>query len=328
MSRLLATDLGNTLHGLAEQMREELCSAMGSLDFNRLAQLAQEIVERPALILVGVGKSGLIAEKIAATISSLGLRALAVHPVEAQHGDLGRIQRGDLVLFLSKSGESEELLPLIAPLRSRSCRLWAITSSVTSRLSSTVDGVIELGPSRELDPHNVVPTTSALIQLVIGDLLAMAVWSIRGADLNEFHANHPAGRIGRRLHLRVRDLMLSCDKTPKAHPEQTLLELLEPLSAGRSGCLVLVNAAGVCQGIFTDGDLRRALERRGPAALESMVSEWASLTPRCVPPDLLAIDALRLMEADSAHPISVMPVLEGNTLVGLVRLHDCLQAGL
>jgi arabinose-5-phosphate isomerase len=322
-----AVSLSDYLMGLLAEVERLLLPAMQSLDTSALAQLSAEIQSAPAVVFVGVGKSGLIAEKTAATLSSIGIRALCVHPVEAQHGDLGRIQAGDLVICMSKSGESEELLSLLPSLRMKRARLWAITSNPRSRLAASVDASVQLPDSRELDPHNVVPTTSTLLQLLVGDLLAMAVLFAKGTTLEEFHANHPAGRIGRRLHLRVQNVMMPLEQTPVARPHEPLFTLLARLSQGCSGCLVITDASGEINGIFTDGDLRRALEYRGPSALNLPISELATAQPRCLTADLLAVDALRLMESGD-RPISVMPVRQGCKLIGLVRLHDLLKAGL
>ena len=251
-----------------------------------------------------------------------------MHPVEAQHGDLGRIQPGDLALLLSKSGESEELLALLPSLQRRGVQIWALTGSRQSRLARSVTEAIVLPNARELDPHDVIPTTSTLLQLLIGDLLAMAVLQLRGTSLEEFHSNHPAGRIGRRLQLRVRDVMLPLEQTPRCRPDQSILELLAPLSAGRSGALVVVGAFGELLGLFTDGDLRRALEKAGPQALQSPVQQWATAVPRCIASDTLAAEALRLMESNPRQPISVMPVVVEQRLNGLLRLHDLLQVGI
>lgn len=310
------------------QTEQSLHRAIEELDLTQIARLAESVVKAPAIILMGVGKSGLIAEKISATLSSIGLRGLAVHPVEAQHGDLGRIQPGDLAILLSKSGESEELLSLLPSLQRRGVQIWAITGSQQNRLARATAGVVILPEAPELDPHNIVPTTSTLLQLLVGDLLAMAVLSLKGTSLEEFHSNHPAGRIGRRLQLRVSDVMIPLEQTPRCRPDQRIFDLLAPLSAGRSGSLVLTGAADELLGLFTDGDLRRALERGGPQALQSSVQQWATALPRCIAPDILAAEALRLMESNPSQPISVMPVVMGQKLLGLLRLHDLLQAGI
>jgi arabinose-5-phosphate isomerase len=328
MTALPAANLVDQLRKLAYQTEQSLQSAIADLDLVQIARLAEATVQCPAVILMGVGKSGLIAEKISATLSSIGLRAFAVHPVEAQHGDLGRIQPGDLVLLLSKSGESDEMLAVLPSLKRRGVQIWAVTGSLQSRLARLATGAVVLPASRELDPHNIIPTTSTLLQLLIGDLLAMAVLDLKGTSLEEFHLNHPAGRIGRRLQLRVSDLMMPQEKTPRCSPSQSILDLLEPLSAGCSGCLAVTGPDHELLGLFTDGDLRRALERAGPQALQSPVQLWATASPRCISPETLAAEALRLMESNPSQPISVMPVVVEQKLVGLLRLHDLLQAGI
>jgi arabinose-5-phosphate isomerase len=322
------SSLASQLIEMGALLAEQLTHLSAQLPVEALERLSREIVQAPAVALIGIGKSGLIAEKIAATLSSLGVRAFSIHATEAQHGHLGLIQRDDVVLMLSKSGESEELLSVIPSLKHRGVRLWAMTSTGPSRLRSAVKETIDVPALRELDPHDTIPTTSTLIQLLLGDLLAMAVYSLRGTSLEDFQVNHPAGRIGRRLHLRVRDLMLPLDRTPKVSESLSVMEILAPLSEGCSGCVTLLGQNGCITGVFTDGDLRRALERGGSDALHSPVIGWASKTPRCTSPDRLAIEALRDMEADSSRPISVMPVVEEKTLVGLLRLHDLIQAGL
>lgn len=306
-------------------LQEELSLALKQMPLESIQKLAEACLEAGAVVFLGVGKSGFVADKMAASMSSLGMRAFAMHPVEALHGDLGRILSGDVAVLISKSGETEELCRLLPPLHARRVHTWAMTSNPNSRLAAGCQGRLLLPECRELDPHNLVPTTSSTLQMMAGDLLLTELIDRRGMTSEEFHSNHPAGRIGRRLALRVQDLQLPLDQCPVVHPDISLLQALPVLSSGRSGCVLLVQE-GKLTGIFTDGDLRRTLQVQGAAVLEEPIHRFATKTPRTVSPDELAIDALRSMETGA--PVQALPVSDSTTLVGLLRLHDLVQAGI
>lgn len=317
-------------------IRELLKEQQGYLDYY-YRHLAIEPVEallktlqecQGTLILSGVGKSGYVAKKIVATFLSMGVRAFFLNPMEAIHGDLGFVTRSDLFLAYSKSGESQELIELIPYIRSRGAKTIAIVSNDRSRLAHLADLSLTLPIERELCPYDLAPTTSTAVQLLFGDLLAVALLRAKQIPLSDLVRNHPGGFIGRRISLKTQDLMLKEHSLPLCRPTDRLLDALHELSSKRCGCLLVTNSDNHLLGLFTDGDLRRALQAKGAAALETPLADLMSLSPRTIPPDLLALEALRRMEEDPARLITVLPVLKDGAVIGLLRMHDILQAGL
>lgn len=281
------------------------------------------------VVFTGVGKSGLVAEKIAVTMASTGSKALFLAPTNALHGDMGMVDSNDIFIVLSKSGESDELLTLIPAVRNKGAKLVGVISNENSRLAKAVDIVIHLPLKKELCPFNLVPTTSTTIQMIFGDLLAISIMSKKNFSLDQYALNHPAGRIGKRISLRVSDLMLRGPNIPVCTPTATLQEVLVELSNKKCGCIMVANEAQKLQGIFTDGDLRRALQSHGPQALEKTMGQLMVNSAKHVAPDILAWDAMKIMEEDQKRPITVLPVLtEDKTIVGLIKMHDIVQSGL
>lgn len=282
-----------------------------------------------SIFFTGVGKSGLIAKKIAMTMVSTGTKALYLSPTDAMHGDIGIVSSKDIFVFLSRSGESEELLNLLPFLRNRGTYLVSVVSNAVCRLSKGCNLNIFLPLDHELCPFDLVPTTSSLIQMVFGNAMAVALMEKKQFALEQYTLNHPAGQIGKRLVVRVNDLMLTGTQMPLARSKDILVDVLVELSNKRCGCLLIVDDDMHLQGIFTDGDLRRALQASGPQALSKTLDSMMTKTPKWIAPDALAIEAIKLMEADPRHPITVLAVLEGEKkLVGLIKMHDLLQAGI
>lgn len=281
------------------------------------------------VVLSGVGKSGYVAQKIAATLLSTGTKAFFLDPIHAVHGDLGFVDKNDCFIAFSKSGESHELLDLLPFIRKRGVKCAAIVSNERSRLARASDLCISLPVERELCPFDLAPTTSTTVQLLFGDLLAVALMRSKQIPLGEIAQNHPGGWIGRRISLKVFDLMLKEGDLPLCRETDLLIDSLHELSAKRCGCLLVVDDAQRLLGMFTDGDLRRAIEKKGSAALQIPLKELMSTHPRTISKDALAIDALRQMEEDPSRLIAALPVLgEWGTVSGLLRMHDILQAGL
>jgi arabinose-5-phosphate isomerase len=280
------------------------------------------------VIFTGVGKSGLVAEKLAMTMVSTGVRSWYLPPMNALHGDLGIVNKGDQVVLLSKSGESDELLQLVPFLRNKGASLIAWVCGEGSRLEKACDMTIHLPLKSELCPFDLAPTTSDVLQLIFGNVLAVALMEVRHFSLDDYARNHPAGRIGKRITMRVRDLMLTGKDLPTCSPESQIVDQLVTLSDKRCGCLLVVDQSGHLAGIFTDGDLRRALQKEGGKTLNRPVEEVMTRKFRSIDHDAMAYDAMKVMEADQKHPVTVLPVLEGDQLRGLVRLHDILQTGL
>lgn len=278
------------------------------------------------IIVTGVGKSGIIAQKIAQTMTSTGTVAVFVHPSDALHGGLGVISGGDVVIALSNSGETEEILRLLPALESRGVQLVSIVGNRESTLAASSGIVLEASVDKEACPLNLAPTTSTTVALAIGDALAMTVMAEKGLTEEEFAANHPAGRLGKRLTLRVSGLM---HESPSIDPSAGWLEVVRSISKYSLGAVNVVGERGELLGIITDGDLRRTIEMVSADGLSMLTAgEMMTRDPITADPGMLAYDALRLME-DRPSQISVLPVTDAKGIcIGLVRLHDLVRTGL
>lgn len=318
------------LKELFKKEKESLNHFFDNLDVDSTERLFDILKDcKGLIILTGVGKSGLVAEKISLTLTSTGTRAFFLSPATALHGDIGMVSKDDVFIMFSKSGESEELLCMVPYLRNKGVTIIAVVSQTNSRLSKAADLTIMLPMENELCPFNLVPTTSSTIQLIFGDVLSIALMTHKNFSVMEFAMNHPAGKIGRRLTIKVKDLMLKDNDLPLAYPEDKLVDTLVELSNKKCGCMLVVDKKNELQGIFTDGDLRRALQTKGSSALESPLKDVMTLSPRHVDSSKMASEALEMMEADQKRPITVLPVLEGGKkVVGLIKMHDILQSGL
>jgi arabinose-5-phosphate isomerase len=276
------------------------------------------------VVVSGMGKSGHVAHKIAATLASTGTPALFVHPAEASHGDLGMIVAGDVVLALSNSGETAELADLVDHSRRFGLPLVAITARAESSLAGAADVALILPPAPEAGPIGLAPTTSTTMQMALGDALAIALLTRRGFTASEFRTFHPGGRLGARLR-RVRDLMHAGDALPLGDGALPMHRALLVMTEKRFGCLGVTAPDGALIGIVTDGDLRRHM---GPDLLGRPVSEVMTPTPRTIGPDALASEALHTMNART-RPITSLFVVDGaGCPVGILHLHDLLRAGI
>ena len=274
------------------------------------------------VVVSGMGKSGHVGRKIAATLASTGTPSLFVHPAEASHGDLGMIVPGDAVLALSNSGETAELADLVAHARRFGIPLIAITGRADSALARAADVLLPLPPAAEACPMGLAPTTSTTMQLALGDALAVALLTRRGFSATDFSLFHPGGKLGAQLR-RVSDLMHTGESVPLADAGLLMDRALLVMTGKGFGCLGALDADGRLAGVLTDGDLRRAM---GPDLLGRRVGDVMNRTPRTVGPDALAADALRLM--GGARPVTSLFVLDGSARpVGLLHVHDLLRAG-
>lgn len=281
------------------------------------------------ILLSGVGKSGIIAEKIAVTLTSTHTRSLFLSPTNALHGDIGIVQPNDLFILLSKSGESEELLHLVPFLRMRGVHIVAIVCNPSSRLAKECDTMVVLPLEKELCLFDLVPTTSTAIQMIFGDLLVVALMEQKQFSMDQYALNHPAGRIGKRLKTKVSDLMLRDNQIPVCKAEDRIIDILVELSNKRCGCILIVDEQNQLSGIFTDGDLRRALQSHGSDALDILVGKVMTTTPRWINADELAWKAVQHMESDPQKPITVLPVLdESKRVLGVIKMHDIVQSGI
>jgi arabinose-5-phosphate isomerase len=314
----------------ADHLRHEaqaIAAAADRLD-PKSFEAAVEIVARcsGAVATVGAGTSGIVARKIAATLTSTGTRALFVHPTDALHGGLGVIGREEVVIAVSNSGETEEISALLPYLRNREARLIAIVGNLQSSLATAADVALDSFAEQEAGTHGLVPTASVAVALAIGDALALTVMETKGVTREAFAANHPSGRLGRRLTLRVRDVM---------HPDQDpigvetpLLEVVAAITEGGLGAVNIVDEGDALLGIVTDGDVRRTLQRSRPNELADLRADQVmTAKPVVIEPHAMAYEALQLME-NRPSQIAVLPVVEDGRCVGLVRLHDLVRIGL
>lgn len=281
------------------------------------------------VILAGVGKSGIVARKIAATLTSIGIVAVYLHPMDAFHGDLGIVSTTDVAIILSNSGETDELIALLPCLRQRQVPIIALVGKSNSTLARNADAVLATSVEREACPLNLAPTASTTVALAIGDALAMTLTQVKGLTAEDFALNHPAGRLGKRLTLRVADLMHSGLDNPIIPPQATWLEIVNAISRGGLGAVNVVDVRGQLLGIVTDGDLRRSIEKTKPTAFEGIrAATIMTPNPTTVLPDQLAYDALQIME-NRPSQISVLPVVDAERrCIGLLRLHDVAMSGL
>jgi arabinose-5-phosphate isomerase len=284
------------------------------------------------VVILGVGKSGIIGQKIAATMTSAGTIALYLHPSDALHGGLGIVQQDDVVIVLSNSGETDEIVAMLPYLKNRnvpSVPIVAIVGNLNSTLARRADVVLDASVDQEACPLNLAPTTSTTVALAIGDALAMTVMKVKGLTSDDFAVNHPAGRLGKRLTLRVADLMHRDGENPTIASGSSWVEVVRAISKGGLGAVCVVDASGRLAGVITDGDLRRAIEQTSHESLANLTGDdFMTRKPVVATPQLLAFDALRLME-DRPSQISVLPVVDQDQVcVGLIRVHDIIRSGL
>ncbi|CAB3762829.1 arabinose 5-phosphate isomerase [Burkholderia sp. MSh2] len=274
---------------------------------------------RGRVVVSGIGKSGHIARKIAATLASTGTPAFFVHPAEASHGDLGMVTSDDVFIGISYSGESEELVAILPLVKRIGAKLIAITGRAESSLGTLADVNLNAAVSKEACPLNLAPTASTTAALALGDALAVAVLDARGFGSEDFARSHPGGALGRRLLTYVRDVMRSGDDVPSVGLDATLSDALFQITAKRLGMTAVVDADGKVAGIFTDGDLRRVLARDGD--FRSLpITDVMTRDPRTIAPDHLAVEAVELMER---YRINQMLVVDARgALIGALNMHD------
>jgi arabinose-5-phosphate isomerase len=272
------------------------------------------------VIVTGVGKSGHIGSKIAATLASTGTPAFFVHPAEANHGDLGMIAKDDAIIAMSWSGESKELMGIVAYSRRFSIPLIAITSGATSALARAADVVLLLPSVPEACPHGLAPTTSTLLQLVVGDALAIALLEARGFTPDHFRTFHPGGQLGANL-MQIHEIMHVGDRLPLVASGTGMREAILELSTKGFGCVAITATDGALAGIITDGDIRRHI---GSNLMEMSVDQVMTKKPKTATPDTLVATALQTINNSA---ITSLMVVEGRRPVGLVHLHDLLRIG-
>ncbi len=289
------------------------------------AQACQELLAcRGRVICTGMGKSGHIATKIAATLASTGTAAFFLHPGEASHGDLGMVKDLDVVLALSNSGETEEILMIVPALKRQGNRIVAMTGRPDSRLARLADVHLDASVPEEACPLGLAPTSSTTTALVLGDALAVALLEAHGFTAEDFARSHPSGSLGRRLLLRISDVMHTGDGIPRVSAEATVSQALVEMSRKRLGMTAVVDAQERLLGIFTDGDLRRALDDAQADLRTLPVKALMGHAPKTIGPGQLAVEAAHLMEE---HKISALVVVDDQQrVVGALNIHDLLQA--
>lgn len=272
------------------------------------------------VVLVGVGKSGIIAAKIAATMTSTGTTAISLSASDAMHGDLGAIHREDVVISISNSGETEEILSLLPHLKLRKNSIISIVGNIHSTLAYAAQAVIDASVDKEACPLNLAPTTSTTVALALGDALAMTLMKAKGITAEDFAINHPSGKLGKRLALKVADLMNT--SIASVDPDLSWSEVIDAMSNGQFGAVVVTDENGQMKGIITDGDVRRIVQMQNISMSSLTAQNMMTKDPIKTLPDSLAYDALQLMEKRSSQ-ISVLPVVDAADIyLGLIRVHD------
>jgi arabinose-5-phosphate isomerase len=331
MSRPLeVADSAAVLNSIRRVIRAEgdalvgLASAIG----DPYAQAVRWMAECPGRVLVsGLGKSGIVARKIAATLTGTGTPALFVHPVEALHGDLGIATREDLLLAISRSGGNEEILALAASLSAHGVRCIGLTAQADSTLAERADLLLHTPMDAEACPLNLSPTTSTTLAVAVGDALAMSLLEVRGFRRDDFAVLHPSGALGRGLRMTVAELMHRGAELPLVNVGARLRDAAVEISTKRLGCACVVDDHGALVGFISDGDFRRTLlEASEP--LDLPVEQFMSRTPVTVDADCLARAALRQMEDNRPGPITQLVVTEQDRPVGVLHIHDILRSGI
>jgi arabinose-5-phosphate isomerase len=318
------------IQGFLRLESEAIAQTATRLKQNEIERVVELLAScKGKIVILGVGKSGIIAQKIAATMTSTGTGAIHLHPSDALHGGIGIINSDDVVMILSNSGETDEIIEMLPYLKRRQVPIIALVGNLSSTLARRADAVLDGSVDQEACPLNLAPTTSTTVALALGDALAMTLMQVKGLTPDDFAVNHPAGQLGKRLTLMVSDLMHSGADNPTVPVGAVWMDIVKGISDGGLGAVNVIDDGGHLAGIITDGDLRRAIQRLDHGALANLKCEELMTTnPAVASPQLLAYDALRLMEGRPSQ-ISVLPVVDSDRIcVGLIRLHDIVRSGL
>ncbi|QTR54424.1 KpsF/GutQ family sugar-phosphate isomerase [Thiothrix unzii] len=318
------TDLLALAKAVIETEIETLKALPARLDDSFVQACEAILACQGRVIVTGMGKSGHIGNKMAATFASTGTPAFFLHPGEASHGDLGMIVNGDVIIALSNSGTSDEILSILPVIRRLNVKIIAMTGNPQSPLAEMADFHLYTGAEKEACPLGLAPTSSTTATLVMGDALAIALLEARGFTAEDFARSHPGGRLGKRLLVHVRDIMHSGDEIPQVSPEISLQQAILEMTRKKLGITSIVATDGQLLGIFTDGDLRRSFEK-GISSLEQPISALMTTRFQTITGNRLAVDALNQMEA---HAITVLPVVQDGRITGIIHMHDLLRAGI
>ncbi|KAL7185043.1 hypothetical protein ACSBR2_027060 [Camellia fascicularis] len=319
----------NDLLSLFKSQQKYLNFFFQNLDLSQTLAFTQTLLNAKGTIFFsGVGKSGFVARKISQTLVSLGIRSGFLSPVDALHGDIGILSDSDILVMFSKSGNTEELLRLVPCAKAKGAYLISVTSSESNSLMGLCDLNVHLPLERELCPFDLAPVTSTAIQMVFGDTVAIGLMGARNLTKDEYAANHPAGRIGKSLIFKVKDVMKKQEEVPVCREGDMIMDQLLELTSKGCGCLLVIDDQYHLIGTFTDGDLRRTLKASGEGIFKLTVGEMCNRNPRTVGPDAMAVEAMEKMESPPS-PVQFLPVINHqNILIGIVTLHGLVSAGL
>lgn len=323
MSAVSATDIKQVAIRTIRQESEAIAGleAMIDADFEKSVKAILDTKGR--LVVSGIGKSAIIAQKIVATLNSTGTPSIFLHAADAIHGDLGMIQQEDVVMVISKSGESSEIKVLVPLVRHFGNTLIAMVGNIESYLARSADLVLNTTVSQEACPNNLAPTSSTTAQLVMGDALAVVLMEVKGFNSDDFARFHPGGTLGKKLYLHVSDLYKNNER-PKVTADASLKQVILEISKKRLGTTAVVDAQEKLLGIITDGDLRRMLEKDADLASVT-ASEIMTVNPKTISADALAVEALDLLRQ---YDISQLAVTDGGRYLGIIHLHDLIREGL
>ena len=309
--RVLAIE-ADAVRALIERIDQRFLNAVALID-----------QRKGRVVVSGMGKSGHIARKIASTLASTGTPAYFVHPAEASHGDLGMIESGDVFIAISYSGASEELLQIVPLVKRRGAKLIALTGKPDSALAREADVHLDAAVAQEACPHNLAPTASTTAALALGDALAVALLDKRGFSADDFARSHPRGQLPRQALVHVNDVMRRGNDLARVQSGVTAMQAVVEMTRGRMGMTAVVDEAGAVRGIFTDGDLRRALEKAvdfGATPVDALMTA----APRTIRPEALAVEAVQIMERHKVNQLLVVD--ERGVLVGALNMHDLFRA--
>ncbi|KAJ6920673.1 arabinose 5-phosphate isomerase [Populus alba x Populus x berolinensis] len=318
-----------TLLNLFKSQQNHLNYFFQNLNLSQALSFTQTLLNcNGTIFFSGVGKSGFVANKISQTLISLGIRAGFLSPVDALHGDIGALSASDILVLFSKSGNTEELLRLVPCAKAKGAYLVSVTSVEGNALTAVCDMNVHLPLERELCPFDLAPVTSTAIQMVFGDTVAIALMGARNLSKEEYAANHPAGRIGKSLIFKVKDVMKKQNELPICKEGDLIMDQLVELTSKGCGCLLVIDEESHLIGTFTDGDLRRTLKASGEGIFKLTVGEMCNRNPRTIGPDAMAVEAMKKMESPPS-PVQFLPVIkDDNILIGIVTLHGLVSAGL
>jgi arabinose-5-phosphate isomerase len=291
-------------------------------EFNKAIELLMNCNSR--VIISGIGKSGIIGQKIAATLNSTGTSSFFLHPVEAMHGDLGMVSEKDIILAISNSGETAELNMLLPPVKKKGNKIIAMTGGMDSTLATIADIVLNIGVPREACPLGLAPTASTTATLALGDALSVVLLEKKNFKESDFRKNHPGGSLGERLKIKVSEVMLKNNQIPQVPEKTSLKKAINTLNKKNQGAVLIIDDSGFISGILTDGDIRRLITRDADFDQLNLIDAM-TVNPKRIREDLLAADALSIMQR---HEVTILPVIgENDKLSGMLHLHDLLGKG-